>query len=485
MRENDVITPSSWLQYDVKPFLFPPIWLILGVIGSSFAFAYLVLLFFMPWFSVSGVSVEPGLAVAIACIMLVLLLGTALSDYFRKFRQRQLLIIVAAAFYLPGLICFALVDTLAIWWLQQVSVAFCTVGLSLIVLLWSLCFATIRRGVIGTVLAAMFLTTGVLVLLVASLQEAPQVVVTSSLPLASAAIFLVLHKRLLAGFVVHATSESRGQYSVSKLSLYTTLITGLPVGVAASYANASEAAQDSMIIVLIVGLPMLLAGSVMLINALRLKIFTENLFLHWFSSEVTLPFLALPFLPDEGKLLCCAFLVFIIGCNSTQCFIAIAEITSFNGLAVFRTFGISWFCYAVGFCLGMVLPWVARFLFPGFISEVALMLGLTYLIIVSGQLFRDNSVADEPSASEIGVSVKSSLWKEKINKVVDVYELSPRQHEVLRLLSRGRNAKYLQEAFYISRSTAKAHIYNIYKRLDVHSQQELIDLIENIDESGE
>jgi DNA-binding CsgD family transcriptional regulator len=114
------------------------------------------------------------------------------------------------------------------------------------------------------------------------------------------------------------------------------------------------------------------------------------------------------------------------------------------------------------------------------------MLGLVYLVIVSGQLFRDNSVVDdEPSAAEIGAVVKSSLWKEKIDKVVETYGLSPRQHEVLRLLSRGRNAKYLQETFWISRSTAKAHIYNIYKRLDVHSQQELIDFIENIDDQGD
>jgi DNA-binding CsgD family transcriptional regulator len=294
-----------------------------------------------------------------------------------------------------------------------------------------------------------------------------------------------LHLRLLATFKVHQTADARGHYSISKLSLYTTLITGLPVGIAASYVMLLNTAANTVTISLIVGLPMLAAGAVMLINALKLKFFTENLFLHWFSSENTLPLLALPFLPEEGKLICCGLLVFFIGCNSTQCFIAISEITSFNGLSVFRTFGVSWLMYALGFAAGLLLPWVVAAAFPGTVSEIILILSLTYLLIVSGQLFRDNSVSDESSSAEIGATVKSSLWKEKIDKVVETYELSPRQHEVLRLLSRGRNAKYLQETFYISRSTAKAHIYNIYKRLEVHSQQELIDLIENIDERGE
>ena len=49
------------------------------------------------------------------------------------------------------------------------------------------------------------------------------------------------------------------------------------------------------------------------------------------------------------------------------------------------------------------------------------------------------------------------------------------------MLVRGRNAPYIAETFVISISTAKAHIHNIYRKLDVHSQQELINIVEGME----
>ncbi len=46
---------------------------------------------------------------------------------------------------------------------------------------------------------------------------------------------------------------------------------------------------------------------------------------------------------------------------------------------------------------------------------------------------------------------------------------------------RGRNARYLQDQLSITRNTAKSHIAHIYVKLGVHSQQELIDLVEATD----
>ena len=49
------------------------------------------------------------------------------------------------------------------------------------------------------------------------------------------------------------------------------------------------------------------------------------------------------------------------------------------------------------------------------------------------------------------------------------------------MLVRGRNAQYIADKFFISNSTAKAHIHNIYQKLDIHSQQELINLVEDVE----
>lgn len=57
--------------------------------------------------------------------------------------------------------------------------------------------------------------------------------------------------------------------------------------------------------------------------------------------------------------------------------------------------------------------------------------------------------------------------------------LTPREAEVLELLARGRNARFIMENLGVTRNTAKAHIGHIYTKLGVHSHQELLSLIED------
>lgn len=51
------------------------------------------------------------------------------------------------------------------------------------------------------------------------------------------------------------------------------------------------------------------------------------------------------------------------------------------------------------------------------------------------------------------------------------------QREMLALLARGNNAQHIQGELSISHNTVKYHARNVYRKLDVHSQQELIDLL--------
>ena len=53
------------------------------------------------------------------------------------------------------------------------------------------------------------------------------------------------------------------------------------------------------------------------------------------------------------------------------------------------------------------------------------------------------------------------------------------------MLARGRGADYITEKLVISPHTAKAHTYNIYLKLDVHSRQELMDLVESTEVTEE
>ena len=69
-------------------------------------------------------------------------------------------------------------------------------------------------------------------------------------------------------------------------------------------------------------------------------------------------------------------------------------------------------------------------------------------------------------------------YVEACTDVKDAYGLTPRELEILMLVGRGRNGTYVQERLVISKSTYQTHMRNLYKKMDIHSDQELIDLIE-------
>lgn len=56
--------------------------------------------------------------------------------------------------------------------------------------------------------------------------------------------------------------------------------------------------------------------------------------------------------------------------------------------------------------------------------------------------------------------------------------LTPRETEILGLMARGRNRKFISEELVVSEETIKSHVYGMYRKLGIHSQQELLDLVE-------
>lgn len=88
-------------------------------------------------------------------------------------------------------------------------------------------------------------------------------------------------------------------------------------------------------------------------------------------------------------------------------------------------------------------------------------------------------------AEDCELAAKPASADENVMEEVDVMDvladrhgLTPREIEVFALLSRGRNAEFIQNTLFISNHTVKTHIYNIYRKMDIHSLQELLDLID-------
>lgn len=70
-------------------------------------------------------------------------------------------------------------------------------------------------------------------------------------------------------------------------------------------------------------------------------------------------------------------------------------------------------------------------------------------------------------------------FRGKCETVANTFLLSRRETEILFFLAKGHNAAYIQEKLYISEGTAKTHIRHIYRKCDVHSQQDLMRMVEN------
>ncbi len=67
--------------------------------------------------------------------------------------------------------------------------------------------------------------------------------------------------------------------------------------------------------------------------------------------------------------------------------------------------------------------------------------------------------------------------KTVILKLERQYGLTEREGLILRYLANDRNPSYISNALGISASTAKAHKYSIYKKLGIHSTNELKNML--------
>ena len=77
-----------------------------------------------------------------------------------------------------------------------------------------------------------------------------------------------------------------------------------------------------------------------------------------------------------------------------------------------------------------------------------------------------------------GSKPKHRPFSSACERLAQRFQLTSRELDVLILLGQGRNAESIGQILFISRNTARSHIYRIYKKTAVENQQELIDMID-------
>lgn len=157
----------------------------------------------------------------------------------------------------------------------------------------------------------------------------------------------------------------------------------------------------------------------------------------------------------------------------------------------------------VGFLLGTVFAYVITFAFSptGRLFELVMALFAVLVVIVfsiyggneSNTKKRLNDLLTSAVAPAVDDALKAdgqqdaedpraNHFRHRCDRVVEKYKLTPRETEVFYLLAKGRNAEYISQQLVVSSATVKSHIYHIYRKLGINSQQHLMTIVD--DETG-
>lgn len=132
---------------------------------------------------------------------------------------------------------------------------------------------------------------------------------------------------------------------------------------------------------------------------------------------------------------------------------------------------------------GMIVSWSACLIIervnPSLFTYLpygALVLLVALALLAAFVPFKDNTFADKTVKGEL---LEGGYFKQRCNQAAQDYKLSNREQEILYYLAKGRNAQFIADELSISAYTAKTHVYHIYQKMGINSQQELISIVDS------
>jgi DNA-binding CsgD family transcriptional regulator len=103
-------------------------------------------------------------------------------------------------------------------------------------------------------------------------------------------------------------------------------------------------------------------------------------------------------------------------------------------------------------------------------------------VVSLSELMEEDVAANSASqdSDEQSREPRKGRFMQQLDELATSRSLSPREAEVLRFLAMGRSSDFISEQLCISWNTARTHIHNVYVKLDVHTRQELMDLVDSL-----
>ena len=196
--------------------------------------------------------------------------------------------------------------------------------------------------------------------------------------------------------------------------------------------------------------------------------------------------LMLPFVLNPDRGLACIFAFTGMLLFLSILWTITADIVNMVGLDFARSFTFN-FAYAVtalmaGLFLGLLLAEEfgldSPIIIVCLVADAVLLMITAILSMEDQELVQEALAVTKVEAVSATAAEHSMTLEEACVALGEKLELSPREIEVFTMLAQGRDPARIQDALFISYNTVRNHIRNIYRKLDVHSRQELLDLVE-------
>ena len=456
-----------------------------GILGFSLSIGNAVLILIMVLVYAPS-AIESGVVAvcAASATCLLLFIGLKLTDAFQDAVGRKVILASHMASFIGAAACMTLL-------LPYLSIALAAIGMVASFFLYGRYLASLARNALMFVVDAIFIYVGIMVFVMSQVDFLLSCVLLGTLCLVSTIVSAAFTKKgyPYAEFVSAADSKSR---SIKlKGNNHTLLLIGFMLS-AVLIAFSLDIPKE--IVMLAIGLSIGVAG----LASLLMRRLDERVYKEWLKKSMAFAsaFLLLPFpvVPDEARLLLVCLYACFVCLNIIVVVSAVVESTRFDMISPIWLFGKDGAIFFGGIAIGCAVCLLGAFA-SAYVDRLIALYGSIVVIVVFSswmqisvnyQVYPFEPVIeeneDEETTAQIEQEGKRKLaWQRKIEAACDRYKLSPREREVLRILLKGRDAKYIMDQFYISQSTAKTHIYNIYRKFGIHSRQDLYDFIEDIE----
>lgn len=349
-------------------------------------------------------------------------------------------------------------------------------GMGVLFLAWGCAFSrltimqVVAKASTALIVAALLFAAAVI------LPEPAAIALTAALPLASGAVlFSVLWVWREPEEPSSDTRLRHGAFSVSSvfslglLALSGSFVSALLIDAAPIVNNGSRPwlfLMAALAAVAVVCLPLLSSDSVDFAAAYKSSVFAMGFVF------LLLPLVAL----GTGV---AHFLALTLHCLIILLtWVVVARVTTLYQLSPLFSFGVGWASLVIGSLVGTF----AGGLLGTFAVVTPWLLSLCTLVCICLLFFAYLFLFTERSMARLlggALSRGKRPFRDRAHQVALDHGLTEREEEVMVLIAKGRSTPRIREELGLTTGTVNTHVANLYRKLDVHDRQEVIDMVES------